>query len=543
MIETVHIENIGIIDNITIDFKSGLNVITGETGAGKSLLVDALSLICGGRFSKDIIKTGKNYCLVEIMLSFLDESDTIIISREVSSSGKNKCKINGRLVTVNELKSFMVSIINIHGQNDNQNLFDESIHIAYLDKFCKDKIIEIKNEYLKLYNEYLSLEIEQKNNYGNEKERKRMLDLLNYEIDEIDKANFKIGEDIELEEKSKMIRNSEKIYENISAAENILSSNIISDLDVALKKLCKISDYNNLYQIENDRLQCVYFELEDISKNLYTYKDDICFDENENNLILKRLELLYSLKRKYGNNIEEIIEYRNKIQARKDDIENMEDHLIMVGSRIERIKKEMLKLAEKLNSIRIESGKFLEDSINKELFDLEMKNAKIKVDIQFDTNGRFNKNGLNKVTFKILTNVGDEYKSLSKIASGGEISRIMLAIKKVLSEVDDVNVLVFDEVDAGISGKAGSVVGSKLKAISLNHQVMCITHLGVVAAYADNNYFISKEVSDNKTISKIKLLDENETIKEIARISSGVFTKVAIESARELRKSAISIYN
>ena len=541
MIETLHIENIGIIDDITIDLKKGLNIITGETGAGKSLVVDAMSIICGNRFSKDIIKTGKEYCLVEIILSNDKANDNIVVSREISLSGKNKCKINGRLVTVNELKSYMSSVINIHGQNDNQNLLDENNHIKYLDAFCNDSLKCKKEKYLKLYNEYIALGLELKSNYGNDKERKRMLDLLDYEIKEIDNASFKMGEEEVLEEKSKIMRNSEKIYECISSAENVISSNVLNDIDNTLRNLSKISEYNELYKKESDRLQGIYYELEDLSQNLYTYKEDISFDEIENNEVIKRLDLLYSLKRKYGNNIEEILEYRNNIQIKKEEIENMEEHLSNVSLRIEEIKKDMLKLAHELSNIRKENGTKLENMINKELFDLEMKNAKIKVDIEFDVNYKFNTNGLDKVTFKILTNIGDEFKPLSKIASGGEISRVMLAIKKVLSETDEVDALVFDEVDTGISGKAGSVVGSKLKSISKNHQVMCITHLGVVAAYADNNYYISKAVCDNKTISKVKLLDEAETINEIARISFGVLSTVSIESAKELRRAAVYV--
>ena len=541
MIETLHIENIGIIDDITIDLKKGLNIITGETGAGKSLVVDAMSLICGNRFSKDIIKTGEEYCLVEVIVSSDKANDNIVVSREIALSGKNKCKINGRLVTVNELKSYMSSVINIHGQNDNQNLLDESNHIKYLDAFCSDSLKLKKEKYLKLYNEYIELGLELKANYGNDKERKRMLDLLDYEINEIDNANFKVGEDIELEEKSKIMRNAEKIYESISSAENVISLNVLNDIDNTLRNLSKISEYNELYKKENDRLQGIYYELEDLSQNLYTYKENITFDENENNEVIKRLDLLYSLKRKYGNNIEEILEYRNNIQIKKEEIENMEEHLSNVSLRIEEIKKDMLKLAQELSNIRKENGIKLENMINKELFELEMKNAKIKVDIEFNMDCNFNINGLDEVTFKILTNVGDEFKPLSKIASGGEISRVMLAIKKVLADTDDVDVLVFDEVDTGISGKAGSVVGRKLKSISKNHQVMCITHLGVVAAYADYNYFISKDVCDNKTISKVKLLDEDETINEIARISCGVLSTVAIESAKELRRAAVYV--
>ena len=539
MIETLHIENIGIIGNMTVDLKNGLNIITGETGAGKSLVVDALSLICGNRFSKDIIKTGKDYCLVEIMITKDNDGEQdIIVSREITSQGKNKCKINGRMVTVNELKTYMSSVINIHGQNDNQNLLDESNHIKYLDRYCKDKLSLIKERYINLYNEYMSLDMELKSNYGNEKERKRMIDLLDYEITEIDNANLKIGEEKELEEKSKIMRNSEKIYENISSAENILSSSILNDINNAIKSLSKISEYNELYKKENDRLQGIYYELEDLSQNLFKYKEEISFDERENNEIIKRLDLLYSLKRKYGNNIEEILEYRDNIQTKREEIQNMEEHLNKVSLRIKELKAEMFDISKDMNEIRKKSALELENKINKELEDLEMKNAKLKIDVKFDDTCNFNNNGLDRISFKICTNVGDEFKSLNKIASGGEISRIMLAIKKVLSQTDDVPVLIFDEVDTGISGKAGSVVGNKLKSISLHHQVICITHLGVVAAYADNNYYISKSVENNNTISTIKLLNEKETVEEIARISSGVLSDIAIDNARELRKVA-----
>lgn len=539
MIETLHIENIGIIDNMTVDLKKGLNIITGETGAGKSLVVDALSLICGNRFSKDIIKTGKDYCLVEIMVEKgNDETQDIIVSREITSQGKNKCKINGRMVTVNELKTYMSSVINIHGQNDNQNLLDESNHIKYLDEYCKDKLSVSKEKYINLYNEYILLEMELKSNYGNEKERKRMLDLLDYEITEIDNAKLKIGEEKELEEKANIMRNSEKIYENISNADSILSSNVLNDINSVIKCLSKVCEYNELYKKENDRLQGLYYELEDLSQNLFKYKEEISFDERENNEVIKRLDLLYSLKRKYGNNIEEILEYRNDIQIKKDNIINMEEHLSNVSKKIDMLKKEMFDISKNMSDIRKKSALELEDKINKELEDLEMKNAKLKVDIKFDATCNFNSNGLDKISFKICTNIGDDFKNLNKIASGGEISRIMLAMKKVLSQTDEVPVLIFDEVDTGISGKAGSVVGNKLKSISLNHQVICITHLGVVAAYADNNYYISKNVENNSTISTIRLLDEKETVKEIARISSGVLSSIAIDNARELRRVA-----
>lgn len=538
MIETLHIENIGIIDNITVDFKKGLNIITGETGAGKSLLVDALSLICGSRFSKDVIKTGENYCLVEIMINKDSNTENDIVSREISVSGKNKCKINGRLVTVNELKEYMSHVINIHGQNDNQNLLDESNHITYLDAYAKDELLEDKEEYTKLYNEYLKFSLELKENFGSEKERKRMLDLLDYEINEIEEANFKVGEEEQLEEKSKIMRNAEKINEALNISEELISSEILNNINEVVKNLNRISQFNNMYKKQSDRIEGIYYDLEDMSQELFNYKEELSFDENYNNDVIKRLDLLYSLKRKYGNNIEEILKYKESNIAKKEEIENMEEHLNEVQKKLENIQEKMYELSCKMSSTRKDMAKKLQEKINIELSDLEMKNARIKVNVEFSKDRNFKSSGLDNVSFKIITNLGDDYKSLSKIASGGEISRIMLAIKNVLSKTDSVPVLIFDEVDTGISGKSGSAVGLKLKEVSKNHQVLCITHLAVVAAYADYHYYISKKSLNNHTSSKIELLDDNMAIKEIARISSGTITTIALDNARELKKVA-----
>lgn len=538
MIETLHIENIGIIDNITVDFKRGLNIITGETGAGKSLLVDALSLICGSRFSKDVIKTGESYCLVEIMINRDSNTENDIVSREISVSGKNKCKINGRLVTVNELKEYMRSVINIHGQNDNQNLLDQSNHITYLDEYARGELLENKQEYIELYTKYLKLNLELKENFGNEKERKRILDLLDYEITEIEDANFKIGEEEELEEKSRIMRNSEKINEALSISEELVSSKILNNINEVVKNLNKISQFNDMYKKQSDRIEGIYYDLEDMSQELFNYKEELSFNEIDNNDVIKRLDLLYSLKRKYGNNVEEILKYKEENIKRKEEIENMEEHLNEVKKELGEIQDRMYELASNMSNTRKNMAKKLEEKINIELSDLEMRSAKIKVNVKFSEDRNFKSNGLDDVSFKIITNLGDDYKSLEKIASGGEISRIMLAIKNVLSKTDSVPVLIFDEVDTGISGKSGSAVGLKLKEVSKNHQVLCITHLAVVAAYADNHYYISKKSLNNHTSSKIELLDDNMSVKEIARISSGTITTIALDNARELKKVA-----
>lgn len=538
MIETLHIENIGIIDNITVDFKRGLNIITGETGAGKSLLVDALSLICGSRFSKDVIKTGESYCLVEIMINRDSNTENDIVSRKISVSGKNKCKINGRLVTVNELKEYMRSVINIHGQNDNQNLLDQSNHITYLDEYARGELLENKQEYIELYTKYLKLNLELKENFGNEKERKRILDLLDYEITEIEDANFKIGEEEELEEKSRIMRNSEKINEALSISEELVSSKILNNINEVVKNLNKISQFNDMYKKQSDRIEGIYYDLEDMSQELFNYKEELSFNEIDNNDVIKRLDLLYSLKRKYGNNVEEILKYKEENIKRKEEIENMEEHLNEVKKELGEIQDRMYELASNMSNTRKNMAKKLEEKINIELSDLEMRSAKIKVNVKFSEDRNFKSNGLDDVSFKIITNLGDDYKSLEKIASGGEISRIMLAIKNVLSKTDSVPVLIFDEVDTGISGKSGSAVGLKLKEVSKNHQVLCITHLAVVAAYADNHYYISKKSLNNHTSSKIELLDDNMSVKEIARISSGTITTIALDNARELKKVA-----
>lgn len=538
MIETLHIENIGIIDNITVDFKRGLNIITGETGAGKSLLVDALSLICGSRFSKDVIKTGESYCLVEIMINRDSNTENDIVSREISVSGKNKCKINGRLVTVNELKEYMRSVINIHGQNDNQNLLDQSNHITYLDEYARGELLENKQEYIELYTKYLKLNLELKENFGNEKERKRILDLLDYEITEIEDANFKIGEEEELEEKSRIMRNSEKINEALSISEELVSSKILNNINEVVKNLSKISQFNDMYKKQSDRIEGIYYDLEDMSQELFNYKEELSFNQIDNNDVIKRLDLLYSLKRKYGNNVEEILKYKEENIKRKEEIENMEEHLTEVKKELGEIQDRMYELASNMSNTRKNMAKKLEEKINIELSDLEMRSAKIKVNVKFSEDRNFKSNGLDDVSFKIITNLGDDYKSLEKIASGGEISRIMLAIKNVLSKTDSVPVLIFDEVDTGISGKSGSAVGLKLKEVSKNHQVLCITHLAVVAAYADNHYYISKKSLNNHTSSKIELLDDNMSVKEIARISSGTITTIALDNARELKKVA-----
>ncbi len=543
MISTLHIRNIGIIEDLSIDLNKGLNVLTGETGAGKTLIIDSLQIISGGRFSKDMIRKGETNSFVELCMYEPENENSIdgniIISREIQSNGKNMCKINGRMVTVNELKEFMSKFIEIHGQNDNQNLLDSKQHLQYLDGFIGNKFINEKEEYKKIYNRYNEVKQELKENYGDDKERQRKLDLLKYQVNEIDEANLKIDEEIELEEKRKVMMNSEKIVENLQEADNLIAENSIDSISMAIRALEKIENIDKKYEKISSDLKSTYYELQELSRDISTYKDDVYFDEEENNYIEERLDLIYSLKRKYGNTIEEILTYLEETKKEIEHIENLEEYNNKLKKEKNELEEKMNILACKIHETREKYAKDLSNSINIELEELEMKNAKINVHVDYIENEYF-RTGKDIVSFYITTNVGEDEKELSKIASGGEMSRTMLAIKKVLADSDKMPVLIFDEIDTGISGKAASSVAKKLKAIAQKHQVLCISHLPNIAAIADYNYFISKNVKEERTKTQIKLLKENEVIEEIARISSGEINETTLKYATELRNKKAS---
>lgn len=543
MIGTLHIKNIGIIEDLSIDLNQGLNVLTGETGAGKTLIIDSLQIISGGRFSKEMMRKGTTNSFVELCL-YEPESEkvidgNIIISREISSNGKNMCKINGRMVTVNELKNFMSKYIEIHGQNDNQNLLDNKLHLNYLDGFIGNKIKAQKEEYGKLYEKYCQIKQLLKENFGDEKERQRKIDLLRYQLEEITEANLKVEEEAELEEKRKIVANSEKIAENLNQADSLIGEEGIDSISMAIRALEKIENIDSKYEKASSSLKSIYYELQELSRDISTYKEDIYFDEEERNNIEERLDLIYRLKRKYGNTIEEILIYQEEVTKELERIENLEEYNANLRKQQKEIEVQMEKLGRQIHEIRKEDAVLLSQAINQELLDLEMKNAKINIHVEYQEKEYF-KTGKDVVTFYIATNFGEDEKELSKIASGGEMSRTMLAIKKVLADSDQMPVLVFDEIDTGISGKAANSVAKKLKAISKNHQVMCISHLPNIAAMADYNYFISKNVSKERTSTNIRLLQENEVIEEIARISSGEINEVTLQYASELRNKRAS---
>ena len=523
MIATLHIKNIGIIEDLTIDFNEGFNVLTGETGAGKTLIIGALGIIAGGRFSKDMIRNGEKYSLIEASF-FCPEypeavEGNIIVSREIYSNGRNSCKINGRLVTVNELKEFMASIINIHGQQDNQNLLNPSKHIGYLDDFIGQEIVEVKETYTELFKRYQEILIELDKNYGDNQEKERKLDLLNYQLKEIKNAKLKVGEDIKLQEEHTIMKNSERLQENLQEIDETLNNQGIESISNSIRCLEKISSCGEIYEEKLTELKNIYYEVQELTRDISSMKEEVCFDEQERDEVERRLDEIHSLKRKYGNSIEEILAYKEKLEK-------------------EKVKKQMLELCSKMNSLRKKYASILSEKINNELKDLEMSNAKLRVNVEAQGEEKFNNNGFDKVEFMICTNKGEEEKELAKIASGGEMSRVMLAIKTVLADVDKVLTLVFDEIDTGISGKAAKAVGEKLKRISQTHQVMVVTHSASIAAKATYHYYISKKTIEDKTYTEIKQLNESEMIEEIARIASGDVTDVSIAHAKELKMAS-----
>jgi len=540
MITTLHIKNIGIIDDLTIELNEKFNVLTGETGAGKTLIIGSLAILAGGRFSKEMIRNGENNSFVEANFycptNELSIEGNIIVSREIYANGRNTCKINGRLVTVNELKNFMNKLLDIHGQHDSQLILNQSQHILYLDKFIGEKLEEELRLYKEKLEKYNSLKQELKNTYGEEQEKERRLDLLRYQYNEISEAKLKENEEDELEKKQCIMKNSEKLKDNLNKIDVELNENAIISISNAIRALEKIQNCGDVYNEKLNILKSSYYDIQELARDFSYMQEQMDFDEQERNKVEQRLDLIYSLKRKYGNTVKEILNYASKIEEEIFKIENLDEYHNKIKKQIKILENEMIIIAEKMSDLRKNYSRILENKINQELKDLEMPNARFEIKIISED--KFYERGIDELEFMISTNIGEEMKPLVKIASGGEMARIMLAIKHVLADVDEVSTLVFDEIDTGISGKASNAVGEKMKEIAKTHQVICITHLPNIAAKGDYNYFISKKSKDNKTYTSIKRLNEEETIEEIARISAGQVTEISKAHAKELRKAS-----
>lgn len=532
MLGQLHIKNIGIIDDITVNFEDGVNILTGETGAGKSLIIDSINAITGSRISKELIKTGSEMALIEAC--FFTNEDNIILSREIYQNGRNICKVNGKMTTLGELKEIGENLIDIHGQHDNQSLLDSRKHIQLLDSFAGDELISIKKEYYELLEKYKEIESQIKKNYGDEQERARRIDLLKYEKDEIKNAHLKSGEEEDLTEKRKLLMNAEKVAKSLDSTYNILNEVVLEALGEATREMTTIAELDKKYQDILTTLNDAYYSIQDSSSSTIDEVQKLSFDADEQAEIEERLDLIFSLKRKYGNTIDDVLTYYEKVEKELDFLENSEEITNRLKEELNLLNEKLKKLAEKIRKIRMKTAKTIEEKINQQLQDLEMKKAYIK--FQFEELKLFRDDGMDNVELLICTNIGEDLKPLAKIASGGEISRVMLAIKTVLCDYDNVPTMIFDEIDTGISGQAGKAVAEKMRIIGKTHQIICVTHLPSIAAIGNANYFIQKIQEKDKVVTTVHRLKENETIREIARIIAGDnITEAVLMHARELR--------
>lgn len=571
MLQHLEIHNIALIDSVIIEPGEKFNIFTGETGAGKSIIIDAINAILGQRISKELIRTGCDKATVEavfkIEASFIQDvfetlgmepelDNILILSREFTTTGKNICRVNGKMVTVSVLKQIGERIIDIHGQYDNQSLLRTESHINLLDSFSGDKLKSVKKEYSKLLEEYKEINKKIFELTGDRHERERRIDLLKFQINEIKKAKLKPDEDKQLEKDRLIYVNSQKILDALSSSYDLLFSgnrsikSTIDSLNDISSFLQSISKFDEKYQNIYIRLQEQIFQLEDLASEIRNERDSMDYDPIALEQVEERVDEIFKLKRKYGVTIDEIIKYYKQAEIELNNILNCDETVKELEKQVTHLEKQLYTLALQLHDMRLKAAEILDESVCKELDDLEMKRASFKTSIEFDdkkgSSGEriYNTKGLNKVEFLISPNVGEPLKPLSKIASGGEMSRIMLAIKKILADVDEMPTLIFDEIDIGISGKASQKVGEKLSYISKNHQVICVTHLAQIASMADNHFLIQKESDDVSTRTIVENLTRKSVIKELSRILGGAnISSTTTKLAEEMLKNAINYKN
>lgn len=553
MLTNLYIENIAVIEKSNIDFTAGLNVLTGETGAGKSIVIDSINAVLGKRSSRGIIRTGAESAFVsatfedvsELVLKKLGtmgyeaEDGTLILSRELSASGKNTCRINSRPATVAALKDIGEYLINIHGQNDNLELMNPALHIVYIDALAE--LTPKLSEYRKIYRELRAVEEELSSADTDEAERLRRIDLLTFQISELEDADITVGEYDALTQERTALQNREKIAKELMSALAALRGDDDTDgavrmIDDASSSAMTASRYMSSLEGVADRLSSALYELQDISDELERAMDDIDADPGRLEEIEERLDLLYRLRHKYGDSEEEMLVY---LDNAKKELKSLNDYAYnreQLTAKREKLYTEAYNSAKEISTIRTNAGEQFRASVEREMSFLLMPN--VRLEIQRDE-VELNSRGIDKIEFLISTNPGEEPKPVSKIASGGELSRMMLAIKTVLSRADFVQTLIFDEIDTGISGSAADRVGRKLSQLSKDSQVLCVTHQAQIAAFADNHLFISKSVRDDRTFTQVDALDTDGRVRELARIVGGEqITDSALNHARELLNSA-----
>lgn len=540
MLLQLNINNFALIDELSINFQEGFNVLTGETGTGKSILIDAISFVLGGKFNKGIIRNGEERAYVEGIFAIENEKTSqmlrelnipyddniIIINREIFSGGRSIIKVNNTTVILSKLKQIGSTLLDIHGQHENINLLNQGQHINYLDNFGEDnlkvKLIEYKEEYKKYIE--INEKIESIANRGQEKEK--LVDFIDFQIQEIDTAKLKSGEYEELEEKYKVLSNADTISKVLNNSYNMLyngdseNTSVSSIIMHCVKELRTVENNSkNIQEIANN-LEGLFYTLEETIRDIGSLKDEVEYDPNELDYINSRIYVIDSLKRKYGNSIEEIQDYKNKLSIELDEIQNGMQIIEKLKNEKKVIYEKLLQLGKELNSIRNIVGNKLKEFIQTELNYIGLERSNFDIEILFNEDN-FSSRGFDKVSFLISTNPGEPLAPLEKIVSGGELSRIMLAIKTVFIHKDNIPSVIFDEVDTGISGRIAVSVAEKMYTISTMHQVFCVTHLPQIAVMSDAHFIVTKEVIDDKTYSKIKKLEFDDKVRELARMTGG----------------------
>lgn len=538
MIDHISIKNFATIESTEIDFKDGLNIITGETGSGKSIVIEAVSLALGSRADSSYVRTGADKAIIQLSVTSGDEE--LVLTREISAAGKNLCRINGEIVTLSQLNAMASKLADVHGQYDNQSLLNPDYHIVLLDSYKHDRTDKLKEDTAEKYTSYIKARKELAHLLSVEKENARKLDFYKFEEAEIEKAHLLPGEDESLQERISLLQNSEKIYENINKAYQVMyeeTPSVMEGLNMSIKSIEEISSCSGKISALSEEFSDIYYRLEDICRQLGDLRGSITFSPEELDEAILRMDLIENLKKKYGSSIEEILAYQEKLQKQLSIAENMDEEKRRLMLNLKEAKQQLIESCNLLSEKRKAKALELETAIQTELIDLNFKDAQVKISV--DQLSEPTESGMDKVEIFITTNRGESLKPLAKIVSGGEMSRIMLAFKNIISSYDMIPTLIFDEIDNGISGITASIVGKKLREISKNHQIICITHLPQIAACGDNNYKIYKDSDDTSTFTHVESLSSQQKVDEIARLLGGTsITQSTINTARELIESS-----
>lgn len=552
MILELYMKNCALVEELRLTIDENLNILTGETGSGKSIIIDALGLCLGEKYDRSFLRKGSEKGIVEAIFSSesqhlkdvlekydieLDEDNLLVITRVIYNDGKSVARVNGRTLKLSVLKEIATTLIDVHGQHQNQALFNKETHLQFLDLFGESDLQHLKLDYKNVYKEYtrvknaLNVLTENKDDMQIQRE----IDLLKFQINEIESANLSKDEYEELLKQRDVFRNSEKIYSNLNLSYQNLYEGSVNAVDLigsASKELSSIAEYDKVLSEYNENVERIMYELQDISREIRNYKESIDFEPYELEQIEIRIDEINNLKRKYGNTIEEIFEYYDKTKNRLDEILNRDEKVEELKREILRIEKVLNDKAEKLTQARQKVAYSLEEVLLIELKSLNMKNVVFKVNFE---KSNFTLEGKDDIEFMISFNLGEDIKPIYKVASGGEMSRFMLAFKTILADIDQIDTLVFDEIDTGISGIAAQIVGEKLSQIAKKKQIICITHLPQIAANADTHYCIEKNTSNDRTFTNIRRLDRDQKRDEIARLIAGSnITEKTIEHASEI---------